>query len=384
MLNKHLKEEQTTMKTTPCMKATTFVILLVSLLISSSFAVPVLADEAVILQYIGHSCTLITAPDGTRIVSDPYRNYQAPREIAKFPDNIEADAVTVSHFHADHNNVSAIIGDPQVLNMPGSYQVGMVTITGYKADHGNPEGLDPNTVFVFEIETIKIVHMGAAGVVTQPDILEAMQNADVILIDVQGDALHSLDKEMEHMEQVNARTVIPTHYSFSTNARFFGGATIEESLELLPPDTMVVREGSEIQVTPNMPKQVVVMTPLALQQSAGTKYKEGVYEVQDTPDYEGYYCKAKVTIANNQIVNVEWNIFDQGRKDRVFDETYEEVYAGNTVYQQQCRDNLKGAKTYGAKLIETQDLNKVDSISGATWSYKKFKKIMELALEQAK
>ena len=121
-----------------------------------------------------------------------------------------------------------------------------------------------NTVFVFEIGTIKIVHMGAAGVVTQPDILEAMQDADVILIDVQGDALHSLDKEMEQMEQVNARTVIPTHYSFSAKARFFGGATIEESLKLLPPDTVVVREGSEIQVMPNMPKQVVVMTPLAL------------------------------------------------------------------------------------------------------------------------
>ena len=210
------------MKTTTFIKTATVVILSVSLLMSYPFAVPVLADEPVILQYIGHSCTLMTAPDGTRIVSDPYRNYQAPLEIAQFPDNIEADAVTVSHFHADHNNVSAIKGDPQVLNMPGSYQVGMVTITGYKADHGDPEGLDPNTVFVFEIGTIKIVHMGAAGVVTQPDILEAMQDADVILIDVQGDAQHSLDKEMEHMEQVNARTVIPTHYSFSANARFFG------------------------------------------------------------------------------------------------------------------------------------------------------------------
>lgn len=118
--------------------------------------------------------------------------------------------------------------------------------------------------------------------------------------------------------------------------------------------------------------------------AASAKYKNGVYEVQDKPDGEGYYCKAQVTIANDQIVGVEWNIYDRPRNDRLFDETYEGVFAGNALYQQQCRDDLAGAKTYGATLIKTQDLGKVDAISGATWSNKKFKKIMEMALEQAK
>ncbi|MFZ2413957.1 MAG: hypothetical protein WAW16_07035, partial [Candidatus Cryosericum sp.] len=30
------------------------------------------------LQFIGNSCTLITAPDGTRIVSDPYGEFEHP------------------------------------------------------------------------------------------------------------------------------------------------------------------------------------------------------------------------------------------------------------------------------------------------------------------
>jgi hypothetical protein len=50
------------------------------------------------LQFIGHSCTFITAPDGTRLISDPYGSSH-PIELAPFPNGLTADVVTVSHFH---------------------------------------------------------------------------------------------------------------------------------------------------------------------------------------------------------------------------------------------------------------------------------------------
>lgn len=118
--------------------------------------------------------------------------------------------------------------------------------------------------------------------------------------------------------------------------------------------------------------------------TAGAAYRDGTYEAQDTPDVEGYYAKAKVTVTDGKIANVEWNIFDKNRNDRVFDETYEEVFAGNALYQEQCRKDLAGANIYGNKLIETQKLDDVDAISGATWAHKKFVNIMKPALEQAK
>lgn len=111
------------------------------------------------------------------------------------------------------------------------------------------------------------------------------------------------------------------------------------------------------------------------------KYKDGDYEVKTEKDSEGFYCKAKVTIKDSKITNVEWNIYDY--EDRVFDETYEEVYSGQPKYQMQCRNDLKGAITYGATLVEVQDIKKVDSITGATWSNKNFKKAINLALQKA-
>lgn len=111
-------------------------------------------------------------------------------------------------------------------------------------------------------------------------------------------------------------------------------------------------------------------------------YKEGTYDVQTEPDREGFFCIAKVTIKEDMIQQVEWKISDSN--NRIFDETYEEVYAGNEHYQDQCRKDLAGAKTYAASLIKVQDVEKVDSISGATWSNEKFKEVMRLALSKAK
>ena len=69
---------------------------------------PTSPPEPITLQYIGHSSILITAPDGTHIISDPYGDH--PSGLAAFPADLTADAVTISHYHPDHANVLAIKG----------------------------------------------------------------------------------------------------------------------------------------------------------------------------------------------------------------------------------------------------------------------------------
>jgi L-ascorbate metabolism protein UlaG (beta-lactamase superfamily) len=215
------------------------------------------------LQYIGHSCTLITAPDGTRIISDPYKD--RPSGLGPFPGELTAEAVTISHFHPDHDNAAAIKGKPKILMAPGTTQVGMVTITGFKGDHGLVDGKSSgeNTVFVFQIGGVKIVHLGAAGVVTQSDILAAMEAADVVIVDIMGDAAHPLKDELAQLLERKARTIIPTHYSFAGNLPYYGSVTLDEFLQIVPATLAVVRQGSTLQITANMPVQLVVLAPAA-------------------------------------------------------------------------------------------------------------------------
>lgn len=219
------------------------------------------------IQLLGNACTLITAPDGTRVVSDPYGSMR-PVGLRSLPSDLEADAVTVSHTHPDHNNVKAVGGAPQIITEPGMYQVGTIQVTGYESREGSPSGPSEtmrNVVFVFEIGQVKIVHMGDAGVIPEPKVREAIANADVILVNIDGYVL-PLDQLLPEMEELEARTIIPTHFSVTANARWATSTTLtlDEYLDSLPSDIAVVRMDSEIQATPGMPKQVAGLTYLLL------------------------------------------------------------------------------------------------------------------------
>lgn len=216
------------------------------------------------IQLLGNACTLITAPDGTRIVSDPYGSIYPPG-LRPLPSDLEADAVTVSHVHDDHNNVQAVGGAPQIVTEPGTYQIGAIRVTGHESREGSPSGPSEmrNVVFVFEIGQVKIVHLGDAGVIHEPRVRAAIANADVVLVNIDGYVL-PLDQLWPEMEELGARTIIPTHFSVLEHARWATSETftLEEFLDSLPSDIVVVRMGSEIQVAPGMPRQVVGLTYL--------------------------------------------------------------------------------------------------------------------------
>ena len=49
-----------------------------------------------------------------------------------------------------------------------------------------------------------------------------------------------------------------------------------------------------------------------------------------------------------------------------------------------AQNAIKSAEKYGPKLVETQQLDKVDAIAGATVSYELFENVVGIALKQAK
>lgn len=114
------------------------------------------------------------------------------------------------------------------------------------------------------------------------------------------------------------------------------------------------------------------------------KYNDGVYFGESRSIYvqEPYYGQTTVTIKNDEIVSVEFRIIDKTHNE-VFDEKYEKHFKGNEVYIQQCRKDWKGVQTYPDKLLKKKDIDKVDAVSGATWSYNIFKASLQEALKKA-
>src|SRR4051794_24167340 len=63
------------------------------------------------LTWYGQSCFLLETAAGTRILIDPI-----PKSIGyELPAGLRPDAITISHEHADHNNVAMAANKPRLI-----------------------------------------------------------------------------------------------------------------------------------------------------------------------------------------------------------------------------------------------------------------------------
>lgn len=128
----------------------------------------------------------------------------------------------------------------------------------------------------------------------------------------------------------------------------------------------------------------IVVLGLFFACSMDKPYKDGKYSGTSQAVYtdEPYYGNVGITVRKGKISKVEFSVRDSS-KHEYFDGKYEKYYAGNDEYIQQCRNDWKGVQSYPDSLLKYQDINKVDAISGATWSYNIFKASVQKALVTA-
>ena len=114
------------------------------------------------------------------------------------------------------------------------------------------------------------------------------------------------------------------------------------------------------------------------------KYRDGIYEGQSRHTYtdEPYWGSIRITIENGLFTGINFMIRDSSLHE-TFTKKYKKHYKGNSVYIQQCKNDSKGVQIYPKRLMETQDISKIDVISGATWSYNIFRASAGEALKKA-
>lgn len=165
-----------------------------------------------IITWLGQSAFKLQdkiGSDGVTVVTDPYG-----KECGLKMPNFEADIITVSHNHDDHNNVEALRGTPFIIDCAGEYDTKGILIEGIDSYHDEEEGKlrGGNIIYRIEIDDISIVHLGDLGHVLSNEQLEKLVGVDILLIPVGGK--HTLDakKAVEVISQVEPRIVIPMHY----------------------------------------------------------------------------------------------------------------------------------------------------------------------------
>jgi L-ascorbate metabolism protein UlaG (beta-lactamase superfamily) len=202
------------------------------------------------IKWNGHASFTITASDETVIVTDPYDPSGFGGVLKYDPVRDRADAVLVSHDHADHNYVQGLPGSPVVLRSSG--RVRGIQVRGIDTYHDESGGAErgPNVVFAFAVDGINICFMGDLGHQLSAEQIEAIGSVDVLLIPVGGTYTVDAEGAAKVATSLKARLVIPMHFktdkcdlpitevepflSKMTNVKKLGESEIEISKETLP------------------------------------------------------------------------------------------------------------------------------------------------------
>jgi len=161
------------------------------------------------IKWLGHASFKITNDNGVVIVTDPFDNtvgYKVP--------NVKADIVTTSHDHFDHNFTEAIEGDFELVNKSGEFYIKDIRITGVLSYHDKNEGKKRgiNTIYIFNMDNIKVCHLGDLGHVLNEKQIKQIGGVDVLLIPVGGNFTIDAAEAVQVVEQLKPSIIIPMHF----------------------------------------------------------------------------------------------------------------------------------------------------------------------------
>lgn len=183
------------------------------------------------VQWYGHSCFRLASRSGFTVVTDPFD----PSVGYPVPD-LSADLVTVSHDHFDHNNHRAVRGSarravgagPVPGLPPGIAARGVASL--HDDEGGRRRG--PNTIFAFELDGVRVAHLGDLGHRLSADKVAELGPVDLLLVPVGGTYTVDARAAYDVCCAIAPKLAIPMHYK--TDACTIELAAAEPFLRLCP------------------------------------------------------------------------------------------------------------------------------------------------------
>lgn len=164
------------------------------------------------ITWLGHSSFLLENSKGLKLLTDPfddtigYKVYEG-----------NADIVTISHHHFDHNYTAKIKNNPKIIDAVGFNDTLGVKITGIPSYHDKIKGAKrgQNIIFIFEMDGFRLCHLGDLGHTLSKDDISKIGNIDVLFIPVGGNFTIDGKEAGEIAKNIHSHIVIPMHFKTS-------------------------------------------------------------------------------------------------------------------------------------------------------------------------
>lgn len=161
------------------------------------------------IQYIGHSSFRLKGKTAS-LVTDPYDSQYTGLPYPK----VAADIVTISHDHKDHNQAKLVNNVKKIISGPGEYEINEVSIIGISSFHDAKKGekRGKNTIYVIEMDGLRIVHLGDLGHKLSDGFIDKVGDVDILMIPVGGEYTIDAVQATELVRLIEPKIIIPMHY----------------------------------------------------------------------------------------------------------------------------------------------------------------------------
>lgn len=173
------------------------------------------------IQWFGQSAFRLATDDATVFV-DPLGDVAAlaARGGLKldYPpiEGVRADLLLVTHEHRDHSGVDRIEGDPVVLrSTAGRLESPIGEVLAVASEHDDEAGTrrGPNTIFVFELDGVRVAHFGDFGQrALRDEQAAAIGTVDLLFVPVGGGVTIDAEQAAELVDRLRPRWIVPMHY----------------------------------------------------------------------------------------------------------------------------------------------------------------------------
>ena len=191
------------------------------------------------ITWHGNTCFTCREKAGLSVVINPNKeakNLQGEVILASDPESIPVE------------------GSKKTFDWPGEYEISDIPIVGFQAwtqsrskEEETGKSGEKTIIFCFQVDGIKICHLGELGHILTSDMVKEIGDVDVLMIKVGKNTNLDLKKAIEVIEAIEPRIVIPMGENNSQDSllKELGGDKVEiqdkftiKSVTELPDDHM--------------------------------------------------------------------------------------------------------------------------------------------------
>ena len=217
------------------------------------------------IRWLAHASFLLEG-DGLRIITDPYE----PNEIINLPPITEAADIVVRSSDDDEAHCFvdtipegfALVTATDIVDSGASVKGIDFEAIWSEESHIHKEVVRDNAMYRFELEGLKIAHMGDVGNPLTEGQMAQLADVDILFALVGGPPTIELEDLKAVIEGIKPRVVIPMHYRIP-GPRFFM-LPVTDFTEMYPAEMVDFLDSETVDFTPDtLPEatQILVLNP---------------------------------------------------------------------------------------------------------------------------